>query len=302
MSLNFFFDQPDIRASLAEFVSQRSANARMLTGRGLDSWNGRLPDRVGDYFYKEPWILCSEPVDNLRDIDLSVFADTGIISLEQAASELVKLVHLVDWAIFPWGGNAGYGMLRQLTRDSASTLDPQLRDPRFFEYPTVQDFRESYHGVIGRRTRSEFAPALWHSIRADTTDLFVITFEYYADAFCHSNVEFSVEGTITDTVASNLSVYRIRDFAAFKYFVGLINTVEVFEILPSNLSLDSCQEIRRLTSSQNLAGALEHTPWFLVCNEGEIDTYPVLFVSSEHRRLLRFVNGTGDSLEFASYF
>jgi len=300
VSLNFFFDQLIVRESLVEFASERQETARMLTERGLDSWSGALPDRVGDYFYQEPWILCSEPADDLRDIDLSVFTDKEISSLKQPSSELAKLARLVDWAIFPWGGNAGYGMLGQVTRNTFPGL--QLRDKRLFGYPSAHNFSETYHGVIGRRTGSEFAPALWKAIQGVASEFLVITFEYYEDAFCDSNVEFSVVGTITDAVASKLSVYRIRDFAAFKYFVGLINTVEVFELLPGNLSLLSCQEVRRLTRGKDLSASLAYTPWFLVCNEGEIDTYPVLFVSSEHQQVLQFIGETGDTLKFASYF
>ena len=302
MALNFFFDQAEARALLTDFANLRSSKASLLTRDGFQAWAGSLPERVEDYFYREPWVLCSQPAPNLRDTNLLTFTDGEISSLEAPVSELAKLASQVDWAIFPWGGNARYGMLGRIIHGPAPDDDLQLGDSGLFRYASVQDFGEAYHGVIGRRGQTEFAPLLWQAIRGDAAGLLIITFKYYEDAFCDSNVQFSVEGTIADSVVGELSVYRITDFAAFKYFVGLINTVDVFGILPGNLSLQACQEVRQLTDRQNLSAALKCTPWFLVFNEGEIDTYPVLFVSSEHQRVLRFVSETGKALKFVSYF
>lgn len=302
MALNFFFDEADVRTLLTNFAKLSSSKASLLTKHGFHPWTGSLPERAEEYFYQEPWILCSQPALDLRDTDLSVFTDDEITSLEQHVSELAKLDSQVDWAVFPWGGNYRYGMLGQITHDPVPPNYPQIKDTGLFQYPSVQDFRKGYHGVIGRRTESEFAPLLWRAIHGDYADLLIITFKYYEDAFSDSNVEFSVVGTIADSVVAELSVYRISDFSAFRYFVGLINTVTVFEMLPGDLSLQACQEVRQLTTSRSLSAALKHTPWFLVCNEGEIDTYPVLFVSSEHQRVLRFVSETRKALKFASYF
>lgn len=300
MALNFFFDTLQFRATLTEFVNSMS-NARLLTERGSSPWNGILPLRTGDYFYPEPWVLCPGVDAGPEALDLSVFQDTDTASFRKRLQALQRLANLEEWVIFPWGGNANYGMLGQIVRDGVKNR--RSGENGLFQYDGIDDFSNTYHGVIGRRTRSDFAQPLWQAIHENEIDILVVTFEYYADAFADSKAAFSVEGTISNGGdGPNLSVYRVKDLASFRYFVGLINAVQVFQLLPGDLSLDSCQTVRRLINHGNLSGALEHTRWFVVCNEGEIDTYPVLFAASSHERVARFVTENRDSLNFATFF
>lgn len=301
MPLNFVFDRPQYRKQLTHLAKQGSLSPYLLNGQGCLSWNGALPERAGDYFYREPWVLCSEPVADWQNIKVSVFGDNEKQSVGEALSVLANLAKSVQWAIFPWGGNAAYGMLGHMVRGAAPNCEAS--DSGLFQYKDLETFAEEYHGLIGRRKQAELARVLWQALHDDGTDLLVITFEYYEDAFVNCTPTFSVEGTISDAEGSpDLSVYRIRDFKSFEYFVGMINAVKVFQLMPGNLSLDSCQEIHNLSNYQDFSAILKGTPWFLVCNEGEIDTYPLLFVSSIHEHTKRFESETRHALRLASFF
>ena len=130
----------------------------------------------------------------------------------------------------------------------------------------------------------------------------IITFEYYEGAFQGAVLNFSVEGGFSNSDETRLSIYRMGDFKTFEYFIGLINTVSVFDILPGSLAADKCAEVRRLADGLELQDALQHTPWFLVCNGGEIDTNHVLFVSSSHSLISRSPIDLAEALSFVSFF
>lgn len=299
MPLTFFHDQPEARSSLTQFARQSRQEAVLLTDGGASSWNGILPSRVGDDFYGTRWILYSGATE-LAAPDLSAFSADQAKSARQAALALADLARSMDWAIFPWGGYAGYGMLGLITR---AQVDTHFVSQRIFQYASVESLDQSYHGLIGRRNRSPFARSLWDAIGGQSSPPLIVTFEFYEDAFVGAKLAFSVEGSLPEPSGQpKVSVYRIRDYETFDYFVKMANQVSVFDVLPGALELESCADVRRLVSEFNLAGALQHAPWFLIYNGGEIDTNNVLFAASEHSVAAHFVGKATAALDFVSYF
>lgn len=127
-------------------------------------------------------------------------------------------------------------------------------------YKSTADFRHSFKGVLGRRTRMQFAPPLWREIIGERTTPLILTFAYYEDAFEDANLSFSVEGTFAGVENETpISAYRVHDYETFAHFVGLANQVYPFEVLPGTLSLDACQVVRRGTHSFDLSTALAST-------------------------------------------
>lgn len=299
MPIRFSFDEPRLRSDLTEFLRHHGQGAQIFGRSGLSQWNGILPRRVGDHYYESPWILCSSPRSPLS-VDLSVFDADKSKTPSQTVTALANLTASTDWAIFPWGGYTRYGMLGIFAREETIFEAPLA--PRTFLYKNAEDFGNSYHGILARRTRSVFAPPLWKMVGGEATPPQIIAFEYYEDAFQGTALNFSIEGGFNNSDGTRLSIYRMGDFKTFEYFIGLINTVSVFDVLPGSLTADACAEVRRLADGLELQDALQHTPWFFVCNGGEIDTNHLLFATSDHSLSSKCLIDLADALFFVSFF
>jgi len=297
MNLTFFLDEPNARAALGRFA-RRSTDVRLVCLEEACRWEGELPTRVGDYFYNSPWVLYSSSMAATPTLELSTFSADHFKSTEQVDAGLQGLADSVDWSIFSWGGYAKYGMLGVV---SAGAVDIDVRP--VFHYESTSDFGRSFRGLLGRRTRMPFAPPLWRAINGERTTPLIVTFAHYEDAFEDADVSFSVEGTFggTDNMGA-VSAYRVHDYATFAYFVGLVNQVGTFDILPGTLSLEACQVVTRMVHSYDLSTALDFTPWYFVYGGGEIDTYHALFVASDHAAAAHFAREASHALPFVTYF
>lgn len=297
--LSFFLDQSGVRSNLVEFVQRSSRNALLLTKEGVTPWAGTFPCRVGGEFYGSPWVIYSDMAEGAPVGDLSVFSADRSKSPGEAMAALTRLANSADWAIFPWGGYFRYGMLGLIAGKHVgeqAALDP------VFQYASVEKFDQSYRALIARRNRVQLASSLWSALAGESAPPLIVTFEYYESAFADAKLSFSVEGTFTERDGtSRVSVYRVRNYETFEYFVKMSNQVSVFDILPSTLSVDSCAKVRRMADGLELGEALRHTPWFLVYNGGEIDTNHVLFAASEHSITAQFAVKSADALEVISY-
>jgi hypothetical protein len=297
MNMTFFLDEPNARAALRAFA-QSATDVMFVCREETRYWDGEFPTRVGDYFYNSPWVLYSSRKKATPILDLFTFSADHFKSPKQVDAALGSLGDSVDWCIFSWGGYAKYGMLGLAAREA---VDMNVRP--VFQYKSSADFSHSFKGLLGRRTRMEFAPPLWRAINGELTTPLVVTFAYYADAFEGADLSFSVEGTFA--VVENepqVSAYRVHDYATFAHFVGLVNQVYPFDVLPGTLSLDACQAVRRAAHSFDLSKALDFTPWYLVYNGGEIDTNHALFVASDHAAAAHFAREASDALSFVTYF
>lgn len=130
----------------------------------------------------------------------------------------------------------------------------------------------------------------------------IITFEYYEGAFDGEGPAYSLVGTFQEDDGTSVSVYRVQNYFSFEYFVNLANQVSVFDVLPGTLKADSCKQVCRAFASLDVASVVQHTPWFLAYNGGEVDTDNVLFVSSQHAATSHFVVERGNSMDMISYF
>jgi len=218
----------------------------------------------------------------------------------ESAAVLTGLANSTDWAIFPWGGYTRYGMLGLI---AGRHVGAQITSESIFQYSDAKNFDRNYRALIARRNRSPFAPALWQAVAGESNPPLIVTFEYYEAAFAGARLSFSVEGTFTERDGmSRVSVYRVQDYETFEYFVKMSNQVNVFDILPATLDLDSCAKVRRMADGLDFAGAIQHTPWFLVYNGGELDTNHVLYAASEHATAAQFAAKSAAVLEVVSYF
>ena len=297
MNLTFFLDEPNARAALTAFA-QSATNVMLVSHEETRHWDKQLPTRVEDYFYNSPWVLYSSSKKATPRLDLSTFSADHFKSAEQVDAALQGLTNSVDWSIFSWGGYAKYGMLGLV---ASGVVDVNVKP--VFHYKSTADFRHSFKGVLGRRTRMQFAPPLWRAINGERTTPLIVTFAYYEDAFEDANLSFSVEGTFAGVENETpVSAYRVHDYETFAHFVGLANQVYPFEVLPGTLSLDACQAVRRGAHSFDLSTALDFTPWYLVYNGGEIDTYHALFIASDNAGASHFARESSDALSFVTYF
>lgn len=297
MSLTFFLDEQDAHAALASF-SQIAPNAMLVSSEGTRRWDGVLPTRVGDYFYESPWVLYSSSKNVTPTLDLSMFSADHFKNPKEIASAIQRLEDSVDWSAFSWGGYAKYGMLGLV-----APPDIDLGVKPIFHYRSATDFSCSFKGLLGRRTRTQFAPSLWRAINGERVTPLVVTFRYYEEAFEDVDLSFSVEGTFAgDDNEGEVSAYRVHDYATFAYFVGLVNQVYPFDILPGTLSLEACQTARRMARSFDFSSPLHFTPWYLVYNGGEIDTNHALFVAADHSTTLHFGLETGEALSCVMCF
>jgi hypothetical protein len=297
MNLTFFLDEPNVRAALAVFA-QSATDVMLVSSEGTRHWDGELPTRAGDYFYDSPWVLYSSSKKATLVIDLSTFSADHFKNPEQVVNAFQSIAHSVDWSVFSWGGYARYGMLGLVASEAVKIgVEP------VFHYKSADSFGNSFKGLLGRRTRTQFAPPLWRAISGEKAAPRIVTFEYYRDAFEGADLSFLVEGTFARNDGEpTVSAYRVNDYPTFSYFVGLANQVSTFDILPCTLSLEACQAATRLAHSLNLSSALDFTPWYLVYNGGEIDTNHALFVASDHAVASHFAVEARDALSFVTYF
>jgi len=272
-----------------------------VSNDGSQRWDGVLPARVGEYFYKSPWVLCAGTRKDAPQVELSAFSADHFKSSQQMVSALQDLEDTANWSLFSWGGYAKYGMIGLL---APTAIDIGVKP--IFQYGSAADFGRTFKGSLGRRTDKKLAPALWRALNAEREIPLIVTFAHYEDAFTWDDVElsYSVEGTFAgvDDAEGPASAYRPRDYATFAYFVGLMNQVSFFDILPGSLSIDACQNVRRMAHSFDFSGALKLSPWYLIYNGGEIDTYHVLFVASDHSATLHFAHEASESLSLVTHF
>ena len=297
--ISFYFDESEVRAELERFA-QSDGGTLLFSKQNGSPWTGDLPSRVDDYFYDSEWILLRKTTVGVPGLDVSLFSADRFKTPEQAGNSLGTLAAFSEWAVFPWGGYAKYGMLGVISHaDEISRFDSQP----IFRYPANLAFDHQYRGVLGRRTRTEFGPSLWNAINGASIPPIVITFEYYEEAFEDVKLSFKVEGTFAQPEGPpRVSAYRMLDFETFKYFAGNANQFGVFDVLPGTLDFDSCAHARLAASGRDVPGTLKHSPWYLVYNGGEIDTNHALFFSLDHRTAVHFVDESRDILEFVSYF
>lgn len=299
MPLAFFLDTHETRSELRRFALG-SRQAFLMSGKQSQGWDGELPSRSGDYFYESPWLLFSGKPDINVPAFLEVFSADTAKNLESVWRALECVEKEEEWAIFPWGGYARYGMLGLIA--SITSLASLSCSP-IFHYGQVSHFGLSYKGVISRRGLSPFAPSIWRGIQGEKETPLIVSFEYYEEAFEGAELSFSVQGSFREADDSKtLSIYRMNDYAAFAHFAGMANQVFPFDILPGRLGLAECEKTRHLTSRLDFSGALHVTPWFLSYNAGEIDTNNVLFAASAPSMTAHFVKESADSLSHISYF
>ena len=137
---------------------------------------------------------------------------------------------------------------------------------------------------------------------APTLDLSTFSADHFKNPK-EIDLSFSVEGTFAgDDNEGEVSAYRVHDYATFAYFVGLVNQVYPFDILPGTLSLDACQTARRMARCFDFSSPLHLTPWYLVYDGGEIDTSHALFVAADNSTTLHFAREAGEALSFVMCF
>jgi hypothetical protein len=298
--ISFYLDESAVREELTQFL--RSAGEAIAVSRENRQlrWNRELPSRVGEYYYDYDWLVLPQATNEISGINMSTFSADHFKTPEQVGKTLEALAASSEWAVFPWGGYARYGMLGLVAGQDAMS---KIRSQPIFQYSTNVPLDRQYRGVLGRRSRTEFGPSLWKAIGAEYDPPTIITFEYYEDAFEGLKSSFKVEGTFAQREGqSPVSAYRILDFETFRYFAGNANQFGVFDVVPGCVDFQSCVRARQEVASQNFVGALRHTPWYLVYNGGEIDTNHALFVSTNHAATAHFVGESDDILDFVSFF
>jgi hypothetical protein len=96
----------------------------------------------------------------------------------------------------------------------------EIGEKPVFHYKSADDFAHSFKGLLGRRTRTQFAPPLWRAISGEKTPPRIVTFAYYDEAFEGADLSFSVEGTFAGTDnEGQVSAYRVNDYATFSHFI-----------------------------------------------------------------------------------
>ena len=299
-TLSFFFDVPKTRILLTQFANEQESTPTIRNKQGEERWGGALPQRAGEYFYGEPWIIYAAGIDSFPLINLSAFDASTFKKASTVAAVLAELSSLSGWAIFPWGGYAKYGMLALI---SDSALPKELSACSVFTYSTPNRFEQQYRGLIARRTHGQLAGVLWDAFNGEASPVRIISFEYYEGALSEPGISTVVESSLIDSDGvTRLSVYRVSDLSSFVQFIGIANQVSTLDILPGDLSLDDCLRARTKALDFNFSGALQHAPWLMLYNGGEIDTNHLLFTSSEHQVSARFVEKTAGPLEIASFF
>jgi hypothetical protein len=305
MSIFLFPDEPGkggIRSSLDPLLSA-DHHLTLQLGKRVLPWDGLIPVRVGDDFYGEPWLI-STSIAALDELEL--FMEQTAKTPEALMRVLERLTEQVEWAVFPWGGNASCGLIGLYHASNA--IDNEIAKEAVTEYSDLKAFESRFAGLIARDPTTQFWHEIWKILDGDQKNPIVLTFEYYEGVFDESSRSFSVLATFQGRWGHRLSAYRVQDADAFRHFMEQHNSTDFLTAVAADTSIEHWVEAADLLgtpNSNNVAGAqqlLRKVGWCLQRNAGEIDTNHLLVSARNAAFSRRVLRATSDYAEFVSMF